>query len=380
MHSSKARPKVILIQPILAHYRRSFIEFLLRSPEAEISVIAGHGLLPVKTFSPKPGSRISLLQNRSFRLGNHRFYWQSGLFASVWKQQPDILILPGIDFHFLSSLLLSLWIRFFTSTRLIWWGHATIEKQGKAGTWLRNFFFRLGNGIISYNKEGSAAIQRFFPEKKVMPLFNSLNLEDYGFEELHEKNPNPDCIRILFSGRLSHNKRLDVLLEALAILKNRHQCFSCRIIGDGPALENARMKAGAAGITDSVEFCGPVYGAEANALFCRSDLFVLPGKVGLSVVHALSFGLPVLTSGKLEIHSPEYELIEDGKNGGFFEDFNAASLAGLILTWKEKLIAEPELYRNHCRNSVREGSYLPDAMAKRMADFALKVFEHETRN
>ena len=66
-----------------------------------------------------------------------------------------------------------------------------------------------------------------------------------------------------------------------------------------------------------------------------SDLCVLPGHVGLSAIHSLAYGTPILTcngydwssTNKADVrtatsmgHSPEVEAVKEGVTGGFFDD------------------------------------------------------------
>lgn len=372
MDRAANKPKVLLIQPVLAHYRRSFLESLISIPNVEFIILAGEGKVPVKTFSPEKNSGFYLFNNRRISLAGHRFFWQKGLISEVLKQKPDAIILPGIDFHYPGTLILAVLIRIMMPAKLLWWGHATLEKQGWIGTKLRNLFFGLGHGIFTYNKEGAEAISKQFPTKPVVPLFNSLNKEDYGFDEIRDRRES-EAIRILFSGRFNYNKRVDILIEALRILKCRHIAFSCRLIGDGAGLELAQSRAKDLGISDSVEFLGEVYGKETATHFNQSDVFVLPGKVGLSIVHALSFGLPVITTNQMHVHSPEYELIEPGQNGDFFEGFNPESLADCIMHWQEKIDSNAEEIRETCKESVIRGAYLPEKMAEQMSSLVRKI-------
>lgn len=373
MVSAANKPKVLLIQPVLAHYRRSFLESLLSIRDVEFVILAGEGKVPVKAFSPEKDKGFFLFSNWRISLAGHRFFWQKGLISEVLKQKPDAIILPGIDFHYPGTLILAVLIRIMLPAKLLWWGHATLEKQGWIGTKLRNLFFGLGHGIFTYNKEGAEAISKQFPTKPVLPLFNSLNKEDYGFDEKSEGRKESKAIRILFSGRFNYNKRVDILIEALGILRSRHQAFSCRLIGDGAGLDLAQSRAKDLGISASVAFLGEVYGKETATYFNQSDVFVLPGKVGLSIVHALSFGLPVITTNQMHVHSPEYELIEPGQNGDFFEGFNPESLADCIIRWQEKIDSNGEAIRKTCKDSVIRGSYLPEKMAERMAELVRKI-------
>lgn len=377
MENLENQPSAVLIQPVLSHYRKSFFEALLLQDSLNISIIAGEGVVPVKTYQAGKHQPVFVLKNRSMNLGGHRFFWQAGLFQTLFRLKPRVIIAPGIDLHYPGTLLLAVFVRVFTSKKWIWWGHGTTGSPGTAGNLIRQFFFRLGHGILTYNHAGERELRKIFPAKPVRAIMNSLNLGDYGFQQEHEERAANLPLRILFSGRLMPEKRADVLVSAVKILIDKGFSLQCTLIGDGPELQALKLQAEQLAISEAIQFKGSLYEDDAAAFFRRSDLFVLPGKVGLSVVHALSFGLPVLTTGKSGIHSPEVELIEPGVNGGFFEDFSPESLADLILVWNKLMVSGSEVIRNSCRQSVQKAEYLPDKMAGKMTSFALKVLQND---
>ena len=120
-----------------------------------------------------------------------------------------------------------------------------------------------------------------------------------------EEAPQPDKQRcagktLLSLGRLHPVKGLDNLLRAWALVQDRHEDWRLRIAGPsedayGAYLEALSSKLGCR----RVEFLGPVFGKQKEEVFASSDIFVLPShseNFGLTVVEALSHGLPVIAS------------------------------------------------------------------------------------
>src|SRR5690606_14174980 len=138
------------------------------------------------------------------------------------------------------------------------------------------------------------------------------------------------------SGRINRIKRLDVLIRAIAILKKGRISVQCIVIGDGECRKIHENTCIELGLSQIINFVGPQYGEECIPYFKAADLFVLPGATGLSIIHALSYGLPFITSDNLEIHNPEIEILKPGINGDFFNGFDPASLADKIQEWNLK--------------------------------------------
>ena len=91
------------------------------------------------------------------------------------------------------------------------------------------------------------------------------------------------------------------------------------------------------GLTDNVWFHGASYDEEENArLIYNADLCVSPGNVGLTAIHSLTFGTPVLTHNNFTRQMPEFEAIKDGVTGAFFMQDNEESLASQIDNWFQK--------------------------------------------
>jgi glycosyltransferase involved in cell wall biosynthesis len=65
-------------------------------------------------------------------------------------------------------------------------------------------------------------------------------------------------LRILYTGRLAHAKRVGVLLEAAKLLAERRVGFQLSIIGDGPDMGQLRRSVELLGLSDAVRFVGAV--------------------------------------------------------------------------------------------------------------------------
>jgi glycosyltransferase involved in cell wall biosynthesis len=187
-----------------------------------------------------------------------------------------------------------------------------------------------------------------------------------------ELNAN-EKLHILFSGRLIPKAKLRILIQAMKILKNKgYNNYKCTIIGDGD-LEYYKELAYKYQVQENVSFTGSIYGKEAHPYFLESDLFVYPGGIGLSILHALSFGLPVITTDNDSLHFPEIELLKKGLNGDVYKDDDAADLADKILIWKDEIFKNRMLYANLCVQSIKEHGYLPDEVGNKVLELMRKI-------
>ena len=102
---------------------------------------------------------------------------------------------------------------------------------------------------------------------------------------------------IICVARLTPQKRLDLLLEALALMRDRGHAPRAVIVGDGE--ERARLHAliASRGLTELVEMTGALPPDRVAARLARADLFVLPAReegYGLAAAEALLCGVPAV--------------------------------------------------------------------------------------
>jgi glycosyltransferase involved in cell wall biosynthesis len=101
-------------------------------------------------------------------------------------------------------------------------------------------------------------------------------------------------------GRLLSHKRIDLLLEAIALLHAQGSPVTCRVIGDGPERPTLQERAQALGIAWAVEFRDDVAEEkEVHALVKSARVFAFPSAregFGLAALEALACGLPVVTT------------------------------------------------------------------------------------
>jgi glycosyltransferase involved in cell wall biosynthesis len=115
-------------------------------------------------------------------------------------------------------------------------------------------------------------------------------------------------LRLLYVGRISKEKDLDVLATAYRKIREEGQAVKLFFVGDGPYTE-----ALAAALPDAV-FLGYLSGEKLAKAYASADVFVFPSTTdtfGNVVLEAQASGLPVIVS---DLGGPK-ELVEDGATG-----------------------------------------------------------------
>jgi len=130
--------------------------------------------------------------------------------------------------------------------------------------------------------------------------------------------------QVVYVGRLSHEKGVDVLIRAFIDL---NEDIHLLIIGDGP--ERNRLMSLAKG-RDNIHFLGFKERSETLKIMKGSDVLVLPSrKEGLSttLLEAMALKIPIIatrTGGNIE-------LLEDGRNGILVDVEDARAIKNSIL-------------------------------------------------
>lgn len=130
----------------------------------------------------------------------------------------------------------------------------------------------------------------------------------------------PEPIKLLYVGRISKDKNLDLLLRLYRELAAKHPHFVIHIVGDGPYAEEMRTVSAQ---WSRFHMVGARFGEELSRAYASSDLFVYPGLLdtfGNVVIEAQASGLPCVVmneGGPPELVSPG----ETGLIGHTAEEF-----------------------------------------------------------
>lgn len=140
---------------------------------------------------------------------------------------------------------------------------------------------------------------------------------------------------VLYAGRMSVEKRLDVLVEALpkALAESR---FHLVLTGSGPMDVAAMIKL--AGCSGNVTFTGMVDEATLPLIYRAADIFVLPSEAelqGMVLLEAAASGLPLIGANASAIP----EILHHGENGFLHVPGASDDLAERII----QLVKDPDL-------------------------------------
>lgn len=249
---------------------------------------------------------------------------------SLLKYRPRIVI-TSVETTYMTHWLLQLLKPIFGYS-LIGWSHGVINSEmmnpfGTLNGKLRLRIFKMLDAVVVYSKERKEIVERFLGDQtRVFSINNSTDTSDAlryqkqlaeeGMDHVRSRLGYMEQFHLNFISRLHERKRLDILIDAFRLLREKGMDVALHVIGAGPMqswLENEQKN------LPSIYLHGKLYSTEEKGdhLFA-ADVSVMPGDVGLSLVDSFSFGTPFVTLQRGEqgpFHGPELEYLKDSVNG-----------------------------------------------------------------
>ena len=192
---------------------------------------------------------------------------------------------------------------------------------------------RLADAVIVPTRELGDHAATMAGRDRVHLIPNGVDLQRFA----PRAEPTHDGGRILYVGRLSEEKNLGTLLQAVASIQARRPT-ELVLIGDGPLRARLETEAHALGV--KAEFLGVLDHREVPERLRQGDLFVLPSfteghpKV---LIEAMACGLPCVASDC----AGNRALVSDGDTGLLFDPTSVPALGAAL----DRVLSDRELAR-----------------------------------
>ncbi|MGX2039599.1 glycosyltransferase family 4 protein [Methylocaldum sp. MU1018] len=366
--------RLVIVEPVIPKYRAPLFERLAAVPEFDLTVLAD---LETKDQLNQYDARVQRFRAAHLaekKIGAFRF--RPGLFGFLRRLQPDVVVLKGNP-RDLSQLSAMSYCRKAGIPFAVWSMFYRIGRRRRITTLLTRYMGRSADLLLSYGERGFRELRELgVAAEKITVLHNCIDEGPIkaGRDRIRDADlaafksaENLDGKRLLLQVvRMTAIKRTDFLLRAYAVLAARRPDTLLVLIGGGPLEGEMRRLAEDLGIRDRVRFVGPLYDEAALSLWYKSaDVFAMATCVGLSIHHAMAYGVPVVTDDDPLTQTAEFEILQNGVNGltyraGDIDDFVAKV---------SRILDDPALRRELSRAAVRrvEDDYAIDRMAERFA-------------
>ncbi len=310
-----------ILQPEVPHYREDFFAGLREQcGKADIYVYNSQAAAAKNGFKVQ-SEGASYIPNMQW----HGILWYNPF--KLLRKEYDTLVLM-LHFAHITTWLLLL-TKFIHRKHIILYGQGISVKrylkEEQQVDWKLKWMGAMADGIWLYMPKEEKQWKGIFPKKKIVALNNTVTGMDgivsyippMSKASLKEKHGITEERILIFCARFtSPYRRVDLLLRAIESLDSSR--FGFIIIGDGankPDFSSYK----------NVHDFGAVYDVNLKReLFSAADIYFQPGWVGLSIVEAMGYGLPIFTFRRSTetLQCVEYSYIKSGVNGMIFDTFD----------------------------------------------------------
>jgi glycosyltransferase involved in cell wall biosynthesis len=339
---SNRKPKVVILTWFVSHYRAHVFRRLSQNRNMDFEVWAGNNTEIPGGSKVASAAEVGKLNGikwheiKSVRIRGpilHDWEWQSEIVQMAWKRRADVVI-SGSSTRSLSNILLAIVCR-LRGISFIDWGIGVMGPEKWLKWAIRKFYLIWPDAHLLYGqyardwyashgfkKESLFVIHNSLEHNKQIAIRESVTPEDIRATRESFGVRGPDDRLIFHTGRLEEKKNLNILLDALKVLKERGKKIKLVLIGGGRSEDLLMTKTRENGVEDAVIFYGVCYEEDIlGRIISASDLCVVPGVVGLIAMHSLVYGTPILTRDNSAYkHGPEVDAVVEGKTGRYYRD------------------------------------------------------------
>ncbi len=185
--------------------------------------------------------------------------------------------------------------------------------------------YHLVESITTPTRKGAEFLEAATDLTGVHAISCGINASEYtpNFEKKTEN-------RILFVGRVTGEKHIDVLIRAVAKLDPKLDA-KLEIVGGGDLMNQLRRLASDVGIADRTTFTGYVSDEALRAAYTNATVFAIPSTAELqsiATMEAMASALPVVAANAMALP----HLVHPGENGYLFEPGNVDDMVAKLTT------------------------------------------------
>lgn len=349
--------KICCVFNIAAHYRESI--YLLMDKELNCEFYLGDRLpyrIELMDYEKLNGFK-KILPYKSI-LG--KYYWQKGAIALSFKSYRHYIITG-------EPYCISTWILLFINrlkgSKTYLWTHGWYGRETRLKRLVKKLFFGMSDKLLLYGDYArNIMIQEGFTPAKLLVIYNSLNYDkqleirkSLTKTSIYKDHFLNDYPVLLYVGRIQRRKKIDMLIETLNQLLKRK--IYCNLILIGEEVDHLDIQ----GLIDSYDLAeyvwsyGPCYDENIlGELIYNADVTVSPGDIGLTAIHSLMYGTPIITHNNFVKQMPEFEAITFGKSGDYFSQDSIDDLITKIINWINLTAIEREIIREKCYQIIDE--------------------------
>ena len=383
MPGSNQRPLVQILLEGLPKYRSVFLNRLKQSGRIDFKLYPAHQADPGLFDQSEAGAFADdiIIPKRPTRefLGG-RLSWHSHFEVDPDLGQGDVIVSTGNP-RYLNIYPMALDAR-RRGVPIIWWCQGWTPEASPVTTKIRHWLTRrFPNAVMVYTeKEAKAFIEMGFPAERTFYLNNTIDetlikaeidrLSPSDLNGFRESEGLEGRKLLIFCSRLTPKTRLLQAIDMVQRLRTAHPDMLLVVIGDGVMRAEAEERVRAQGLSDNVRFLGAIFDEAALApWFLSAECLLYPGPIGLSLLHAFAYGLPVVTHDNMRSQNPEIAALTPSENGLLFKQNDIQDFSVNVA----KILADP-LLQERMGKKAYQTAHGDFTMASMVRNFEEAVF------
>ncbi len=165
---------------------------------------------------------------------------------------------------------------------------------------------------------------------KVKIISNGMELDLFLPKKKYGEKP-----LFLHIGRIGFEKRINIVIDAMAEVVKKYPYARLSIVGDGPAKKSLKEQVKKLGLRDNIVFYGFIERIKLPEIYREHDVFVTASEMetqGLVLIEALASGLPIIGVDALAIP----DVVHQGRTGFIARKRDYIKIAGYMMRFLEQ--------------------------------------------
>ncbi|UAX03692.1 glycosyltransferase family 4 protein [Proteus terrae] len=342
------------IQPAVPEYRVPFFEKIKEKYD-------------IKIYTTKQDFLgVSSVKNLSYVDYNNKFInvfgkclWMKNLPLFSAYKKGDVVVINGNP-RVLNYMLLFLILRII-GVKTVWWGHGWSAGSYGLLSKVRIKLMKIANAVLVYTDKEKMKLNL----PNCFALNNGLDskiIKKSIFSSTSVRGPRESSFNLVFIGRITKKSNFEFLLHALS---NCPEAVCLNVIGGCSDFKSVKKLSADLGLAHRINWLGPLYNeADIADVMLRSHVFVYPGSIGLSLIHAFNYSLPAIIHNLDEYHMPEHYAFENKYNGLSYIKGSELDLVDKITSFSRMDEEEYNKFSQNALNTVNHSFNVDDMVSR----------------
>ncbi|WP_027379828.1 glycosyltransferase family 4 protein [Chryseobacterium daeguense] len=331
--------KIAIVTNVIPSYREGFYDKILADRDIQVTIYCQSNIpnTKLKTIHQKYPDNVVVVKFIDFF--NEKANIQLLPFFKILNKY-DTVFIDGNP-RYISHYVLANIFKLFKPNKVVLWSMIHSYKANSFTENIRLNWTKKFKRVFAYNDKEAGVFKKEGFKGVCIGMNNGLDQEKieriitkWSTEKLQiwQKEKCIDNEIIISCTRLIQKNELDKLLIRFQKILEIKTEIKWYIIGDGDQRQDLERIVHEKRLENNVFFLGEIYDEEKLApWFLTASLMVHPAAIGLSILHAFGYGLPVITHDDERYHGPEFSALINEHNSLTYQKDNYDDLIEKVI-------------------------------------------------